>query len=123
MIDLTKKYKTRDGRAVTGLRLIEDQDPDSEYTLTGYVHEGYGYSCLETWTGDGIFLTSEPGERYDLVLAEDQPRGLITPDPLRVEYGAFVAAVKANFVAGTFATAAQSQFDAWLKSLTPSLRA
>ena len=126
-IDPTKKYRTRDGRAVTGLRLIEDPDSDSPYTITGTVHEEDGDSCPETWTGDGIFLTSEPGERYDLVLAEDQEPEkpaplLITPDPLRTEYGIFVAAVKCNYIAGTFAKAPPEQFDAWLESLTPILR-
>lgn len=119
-IDLTKKYRTRDGRAVTGLHKLAV--PEGWYTISGTIHDFDGSVSGETWTSAGVFLTQERSE-YDLVLVdEDQPAGLITPDPLRVEYGAFVAAVKTNFAAGTFATATHSQFDAWLESLTPSLR-
>lgn len=120
MIDLTKKYKTRDGRAVTGLHRI--QETESCYTICGTIHDFDGDVDTETWTDAGVFCVSEPERSWDLVLAEDHPTGLITPDPLPREYGAFVAAVKANFVAGTFATATQEQFDAWLESLTPILR-
>lgn len=118
MIDLTKKYKTRDGRPVTGLEL--NSKPNDCYVLSGRI-DGEG---PEYWTSDGRFYKDEEGHPLDLIIcAEDQPTpGLITPDPLRFEYGALVAAVKANFAAGTFATATQSQFDAWLESLTPSLR-
>ena len=121
-IDITKKYTTRDGRAVTGLRRMAK--PEGWYTITGTVHDFDGSTSDETWTDDGTFLTQEPGE-YDLVLAEEpeKPTGLITPDPLRTEYGIFVAAVKCNYIAGTFTKAPPEQFDAWLESLTPSLRA
>lgn len=121
-IDPTKKYKTRDGRAVTGLHRLAE--PEGWYTIAGTVHDFDGSVSEETWTDDGTFLFQEPGD-LDLALAEDQDTapGLLTPDPLKVEYGAFVASVRANFAAGTFATATQEQFDAWLESLTPILRA
>ena len=126
MIDLTKKYKTRDGRAVTGLRTATDEDGfDPEWKLVGLIIDPEVDEYPAAWTSEGRDWTTGEDSPDDLVLAEDQPPapGLITPDPLRTEYGIFVAAVKANFAAGTFATATQSQFDAWLESLTPSLRA
>lgn len=122
MIDLTKKYRTRDGRAVTGLRKATGHEGWREaYTILGEL-EG----SRNSWLPDGQFLEGGINTNHDLVPAEEghaPVTGLLTPDPLRTEYGAFVAAVKANFSAGTFATATQEQFDAWLESLTPSLRA
>ena len=119
-IDLTKTYKTRDGQAVTELHRLEY--PEGDYTIAGTVTDSFGISCRETWTDAGLFLSDEPDSDLNLVLADAQPAtGLITPDPLRLEYGAFVSAVKVNFAAGTFATATPEEFDAWLQSPTPSL--
>jgi hypothetical protein len=119
MIDITKKYKTRDGRAVTKLT----QDGSTTYSISGQIA---GYDDISCWDRKGKYYshTHEPDPR-DLVLADEPEKpapGLLTPDPLRVEYGAFVAAVKANFAAGTFATATQDQFDQWLESLTQNLQ-
>jgi hypothetical protein len=121
-IDITKKYRTRDGRAVTGLRLADTDDGwDDEFPIVGDVDD-----VQLAWTASGKFLDISDGVfPEDLILAEEELElrsPLLTPDPLRTEYGTFVAAVKANFAAGTFATATQEQFDAWLESLTPSLR-
>lgn len=130
MIDITKKYKTRDGRAVTGLRAATSEDGfDSEWKLVGRIGDSAddcGY--LAAWTSEGRDHFTRLDSPDDLVLAdEDQDpepgSPLITPDPLRVEYGAFVAAVELNFCQGNFAEATIDQFDAWIKSLTPSLRA
>ena len=127
-IDTTKKYKTRDGRAVTGLRPATKEDGfDSGWEFVGRIHDSsdaYDYDYVAAWTAEGRDRVAGVDSPDDLVLAEDQDPaptapGLIVP----TEYTVFVAAVKANFVAGTFATATQEQFDAWLESLTPSLRA
>jgi hypothetical protein len=120
MIDITKKYKTRDGRAVTGLRAATGHEGWlDEYTIVGELDGGDA-----AWMSDGRYHELYPENPSDLVLADEPEKpGLLTPDPLRVEYGTFVAAVKANFAAGTFATATQDQFDLWLESLTPNLRA
>lgn len=125
-IDITKKYKTRDGRAVTGLRAATDEDGfDREWKLVGRIVEDND-DYVAAWTAEGRDHFTGLASPDDLVLADDQPEkpvpGLLTPDPLRTEYGIFVAAVKVNFAAGTFATATQDQFDAWLESLTPNLR-
>lgn len=48
MIDITKKYRTRDDREVTGLRI---RDGDAIYALAGEID-----GELETWTIDGCFL-------------------------------------------------------------------
>jgi hypothetical protein len=121
MIDITKKYKTRDGRAVTGLI---KQDSGTTYSICGLIA---GHDELMYWDREGKYYNHslEPDPR-DLVLADEPEKpspGLLPPDPLYVEYGTFVAAVKANFAAGTFATATQDQFDLWLESLTQNLRA
>jgi hypothetical protein len=121
MIDITKKYKTRDGRAVTGLRYVSDP---GAYPYGGRIA---GCDDEQAWDHEGKFYNhSREPDRRDLVLVDEPEKpvpGLLTPDPLRTEYGIFVAAVKANFAAGTFATATQDQFDQWLESLTQNLRA
>lgn len=124
MIDLTKKYKTRDGRVVTGLRPATIEDGfDNEWKLVGRIVGFEGDEYTAAWTAEGHDRCDGQSSPDDLVRAdEDHSTGLITPDPLKVEYGIFVAAVKANFAAGTSATATQEQFDAWLESLTPILR-
>lgn len=126
-IDFTKKYKTRDGRAVTGLRPATEKDGfDSEWKLVGRIIDSEE-EYTAAWTDEGRDHLTGLDSSDDLVLAEDQElefrSPLVTLDPLKVEYGTFVASVKANFAAGTFATATQEQFDAWLQSLTPILRA
>lgn len=129
-IDLTKQYVTREkGHLVKKLRQIPK--PGGVYTLVGDIYDGDPGdppSEDETWTEDGRYIANRTECELDLVPAPvpgtpNPESGLLIPDALRGEYGAFVEAVKANFAAGTFATASQEQFDAWLEILTPSLKA
>ena len=124
MIDLTKKYTTRHGREVRNLR--RDEGAIDSYVLIGdvYAPTDNHWEEDETWTEDGKFIWSKTDEcEYDLVLAPNQEParpGLVFPDPVLVEYGRFVAAVRASFAAGAFASATQAEFDVWLAELTPS---
>lgn len=63
MIDLTKKYKTRDGRPVTDLREVGS----TNYPISGIL-EGCGRTY---WKADGMFYGGHVCD-YDLVLEENQ---------------------------------------------------
>lgn len=59
MIDLSKKYRTRDGREVTNLHI--------ELGLTPYPIVGTVGCETRTWTAHGTYLEDEDESRYDLV--------------------------------------------------------
>lgn len=57
MIDMSKKYRTRDGRAV---RLLCVDGPGPSFTVAGYIG-----SLLTAWTAEG--KSSYPGGQVDLI--------------------------------------------------------
>lgn len=77
MIDLTKKYKTRDGHSVFSLRT---HDEDDNYPITGEVHflESHSSDTL-TWTDDGRFDYGAREHKWDLV--EDIKEKPVEPTP------------------------------------------
>lgn len=79
-IDITKKYITRDGREVTGLR----DDRTDTWPIGGVVDGSY-----KTWSRTGGYDHDSCGEnedRLDLVPAEDpEPTPLGDPEPTPLE--------------------------------------
>lgn len=61
MIDLNKTYKTKCGKDVTLIRIMEN----SEYPVIGFVKNGL-YTDPHIWTLEGKFL-SYSDDNYDLV--------------------------------------------------------
>jgi len=66
MIDINKKYRTRDGREVR----IYATDGQDEWPIHGATLKSFGWSS-ECWTKDGSSLTSRP---HDDDLIEVRPR-------------------------------------------------
>jgi hypothetical protein len=65
MIDITKQYRTRDGREVTGLREARNSDEfDRRYTIVGYIN---GRSKLQAWTENGQFMMGNSEHESDLI--------------------------------------------------------
>jgi hypothetical protein len=65
MIDLTKQYRTRDGRPVTNLReAVKDDGFTPTYTIVGYIN---GESKLHCWLPNGKFITGDNNNNRDLV--------------------------------------------------------
>ena len=64
MIDVTKQYKTRDGREVTQLTRF---DVKGSYPVVG-VNDG----TVRTWTVNGQYRRADDDSRYDLI--EVKPR-------------------------------------------------
>jgi hypothetical protein len=66
MIDITKKYKTRDGRPV---RILCTDGPDPEFPVVGVIPDAI---CTRVWTADGRFTLTCPHHPRDLI--EDKPK-------------------------------------------------
>jgi hypothetical protein len=62
MIDMTKKYRTRDGREVR----IYATDGIDEYPVHGAVLSEYGWGS-DTWTGNGYVFEDESENEGDLI--------------------------------------------------------
>lgn len=80
MIDLTKKWKTRDGEPVAGLALITHGEE-----LSGHVC-GKNWAAWAMWcpdTGENLGPVRKPG--WDLVPDEDEPaRGNLAEDTAEI---------------------------------------
>ena len=73
-IDITKKYQTRDGKAV---RLISDQGRSS-YPIIGVVVDS---DSLQEWTADGKYTTNGFDPELDLVPVKEKRTGWVNIYP------------------------------------------
>lgn len=77
MIELTKKYKTRDGRDV---RVLCVDGPDKTYPVVAVIQEGEGSNRWDSddYTADGLICKSNgPGSPSDLIEVKPERTGWI----------------------------------------------
>ncbi len=75
MLDLSKRYRTRDGREVTDLAL-RDASEYLTYRIKGKIHSPIGdliHTSDHTWTVDGRFMAARADHEGDLIEVTEEP--------------------------------------------------
>lgn len=71
MIDITKKYRTRDGKAITRLFEGKKTNPHDVYLIGGNIE---GSNRTEWWTLDGYYYSPNSPNPYDLMEVEPEKK-------------------------------------------------
>ena len=88
MIDINKKYRTRDGREVR----IYATDGQEDWPIHGATLQSFGWSS-DCWTKDGSTLTNMP-HSHDLIEVRPRHKRVMWVNVYRDDWDAYTAASK-----------------------------